>query len=262
MPNTNPPWIFPFGRPVLPRPPSARGRRRSFVLGAYPSALHVEWTSPEGIRIQALPIDNEPTPFWDGDGKGLLFQDWFETVNFGAHNWGWAMLANEKFNGSSGIILNNDCLAPMHIAREDVCITDCLDTYRASVGVFGRLDEYDAFARAHDAPQCSLGAHPNEDAIVREAIQDHSGRLSEELDSARPDQIITLGNAALRVMRTLVQTADDVEIPEQLALANYGHPYHVSCNGRPAMLIPLKHPGQRSAPWSAAHQAWINGLPL
>jgi hypothetical protein len=55
-------YRYPFGRPVEPRR-SFRNRGGYFVLGAYPSALHVHWTAPSGAEIAALAVDNEPAPF-------------------------------------------------------------------------------------------------------------------------------------------------------------------------------------------------------
>jgi hypothetical protein len=49
---------FLFGQPVLPSKPKADGARPLFILGAYPSALHVRWYMPGGQRpIQAVAID-------------------------------------------------------------------------------------------------------------------------------------------------------------------------------------------------------------
>jgi hypothetical protein len=48
---------FPFGIPVAPCPPSASSPRKLFVLGAYPSALHVAWVPPRPYRrVNALAV--------------------------------------------------------------------------------------------------------------------------------------------------------------------------------------------------------------
>ena len=48
--------IFPFGLQILARSPSANEKRRVFILGAYPSALHVKWDPPRPHRtIHAIP---------------------------------------------------------------------------------------------------------------------------------------------------------------------------------------------------------------
>jgi hypothetical protein len=50
------------------------------AIGAYPSALHVRWSPPPGLGkpVAALPVDNEPTPFWNGsrDEVNDLVEDW------------------------------------------------------------------------------------------------------------------------------------------------------------------------------------------
>ena len=84
---------FPFGQPVLPRPPSATGPRPVFVLGAYPSGFHVAWWLPghEDRRTpdaKALIVDNEPEVFWDGAGAADLFEQWRRDVGFDDHSWG------------------------------------------------------------------------------------------------------------------------------------------------------------------------------
>jgi hypothetical protein len=60
---------FPFGAPVASMAVEPKDKSPVFVLGAYPSALHVRWTPPAGAGhkpVQALAVDNEPWPFWDG----------------------------------------------------------------------------------------------------------------------------------------------------------------------------------------------------
>jgi hypothetical protein len=70
---------FPFGAPVLACGTEMPTRQFPvLVLGAYPSALHVRWVPPEGYgrAVAALPVDNEPTPFWDGQQPSA--QDQFQ----------------------------------------------------------------------------------------------------------------------------------------------------------------------------------------
>src|SRR5689334_10265937 len=98
--------VFAFGAPVLPRKPSTSRRQDVFVLGAYPSGLHVSWTPPniEGLAakpIRAIIVDNEPTPFWDGSGAPELFETWRGKVNW-QPEWGTVKLAAPGSNGPSG----------------------------------------------------------------------------------------------------------------------------------------------------------------
>ena len=70
--------VFPFGRPIVECEPVATGRAAMFVLGAYPSALHVRWRPPQGVGrvVQALAVDNEPEPFWTGADEVHRVEQW------------------------------------------------------------------------------------------------------------------------------------------------------------------------------------------
>jgi hypothetical protein len=70
-----------------------KGRSPVFVLGAYPSALHVRWT-PSGAGhkpVQALAVDNEPWPFWDGDDERERVATWYAAV--GREDFEWRQFA-------------------------------------------------------------------------------------------------------------------------------------------------------------------------
>src|SRR5438552_3616039 len=75
---------FPFGQPVAPTRPSAVGPKRLFVLGAYPSALHVRWAPPagQGRVVRALAVDNEPRPFWNGADQEERVLHWQRAVGW------------------------------------------------------------------------------------------------------------------------------------------------------------------------------------
>src|SRR5688572_9595447 len=105
---------FPFGRPVLPCRPLVDGQRNVFVLGAYPSALHVAWTPPSasGARsIRALAVDNEPEPFWDGSDEADQIKVWKDAVDW-LPSWG-EVAPVEQLNGSSGTWLADKVLEPL-----------------------------------------------------------------------------------------------------------------------------------------------------
>lgn len=247
------PYTYPFGQPVTPRPPSASGPRRFFVIGAYPSALHVEWIPPSPFkRIQAIPVDDEPTPFWTGHDQEDRVARWREAVGFKA-SWG-SVRANAKFNGPSGQTVAEKILTPVGITNDTVWITDVLDTYRASVGVAGRIvDTYTPWATSSRVAASKLPPHPSENEIVTEGLRDHRERLLRELGTARPEVVITLGNAALRVLRELV--GDDG--PKKLALEGYGAERSIRLAGGAARWFPLAHPAAPPA-YMAAHEGWLS----
>jgi hypothetical protein len=254
------PEIFPFGRPVLPCPPSADGPRRSFLLGAYPSAIHIRWTPPGDRRtVRAIPVENEPEPFWTGDDQVDRVQRWRAVAGF-SPRWGTAEPAGH-LNGSSGEWVKQRILGPLGLARDEVWITDCLPTYRQSVEVGARLqDTYDPFARTEGLPAAALARHPTEAEIVAEALAEQRQRLLMELAAAQPERIITLGRAALRVLQGLVRTSGKARLqvgPDGTAVGGpYGQPVEVEVAGRSAEWLPLAHP---AAPprYQKAHDAWI-----
>ena len=60
--------VFPFGRPVLPRPARIPDRpAAAVVLGVYPNALHVRWSRNGETIVGSLAVDNEPEVFWTAD---------------------------------------------------------------------------------------------------------------------------------------------------------------------------------------------------
>lgn len=224
-----------------------------FVLGAYPSALHVEWTPPAPWRpVQAIAVDDEPTPFWDGRGQGELVAAWRERVGFDPA-WG-SMRNTSRFNGSSGAWVHEQVLSAFAVDAADVCISDCLDTYRASRGAAARIaDTYASFANAVGLAPARLRAHPSEDEIVEEALRLHGARLTGELSACMPEIVVTLGNAALRVARELVEGASLA--PRRLHPEEYGAAVDVRIGGRATRLTPLAHPAS-PARYQAAHAAW------
>ncbi len=84
-------------------------------------------------------------------------------------------------------------------------------------------------------------------------IADHYGRLTAELRDAAPTTIVTLGNAALRVLRELVPDAEAVE--PRLSPDHYGRRLLIDVNGRSVAWYPLVHPGGRG-PVKQAHSEW------
>lgn len=244
---------YPFGAPVTPRPPSATTARSIFLLGAYPSALHVEWTPPEPWnRVRAIPVDDEPTPFWDGADEVDRIASWATRVGFNAA-WGSVRPVGE-LNGSSGVWVRDMVLVALGAVHADAWVSDCLVTYRASTGATRRLaDTYAPFALSVGLPATQLGDHPSEDAIVDEALRLHHERLSAELCACGPALIVTLGNAALRVARELVDGGR--EVPGKLSVRGYGARYDIGVAGRQARLLPLAHPASPRA-YQEAHQRW------
>lgn len=249
---------FPFGSPVRECRPIASGHRSLFVLGAYPSALHVRWDPPPGSAlrtVKALAVDNEPEPFWAGAGQIALIDAWRQARRW-QHDWG-SIAPVLCLNGSSGEKFERRILAPLHIDRGDTWITDCLDTYRMSNGMRNAIAVvYNPFSVAHNLPRADLVVHPSESAIVREAVELHLPRLRKELALASPKRVVTLGNAALRLFRALL---DSPAGPKKLSAdESYGDEFDVETHGATLRWLPLAHPAAPE-PYQRRHDVWMDG---
>lgn len=247
---------FPFGAPVLPCGADSPDRCDALVLGAYPSAIHVRWVPPKatGLKpISALAVDNEPTVFWDGADADTRVRAWSERH----FNPAWGDVAPARLNGPSGSWLRSNVLDPLSAAGAgDQFITDCLTTYRLSSGAALRLaDTYEPMVeRTDDLESAALLSHPSESQIVREALQTQTARLTDQIASASPRVIVTLGNAAARVMTHLCgQTADDGTLRPD----GYGQARAVTVSGRRLAWVSLVHPATPPI-WQARHRDWLS----
>jgi hypothetical protein len=124
---------FPFGQPATRRPArQPAGPAELFVLGVYPSALHVRWRRPDTVTIGALAVDDEPTVFWDGADAHHRINQWRTAVNWRDD---WGTISPAAGNGSSGRIVANEILTPLGITAEQTYFTDCLPYYFVKSGM-------------------------------------------------------------------------------------------------------------------------------
>ena len=206
--------------------------------------LHVRWRPPhgEGRVVQALAVDNEPEPFWTAADEVHRVERWRSKVGW-SDAWG-TVAPVSNLNGPSGLWVEERILDPLGVARADAWITDCLNTYRASVKMRAAVDSvYEPFARAHGLPSAELAPHPSEDQIVSEGIDHHLERLHRELTAAAPDVVVTLGNATLRVLQRLL---GDSAGPAKLTVLGYGTELPVDLDGHRMSWLSLAHPAAQA----------------
>ena len=246
---------FPFGAPVQPCGDQRPERCDAFVLGAYPSAVHVRWVPPRasGRRpISALAVDNEPRVFWDGSDADQRVERWKNQYFDPA----WGEVSTARLNGPSGSWLRSNILDPLSAAGAGShVLTDCLTTYRLSTGAAARLrDTYEPMARETSGLQSAdLQPHPSEAEIVREALDTQGERITGQIAASRPRVIVTLGNAASRVITRLAGAAGS----GKLTADGYGRPLPLSVAGIDLSWIALVHPAA-PAVWQGRHQAWLS----
>lgn len=246
---------FPFGAPVQPCGDQRPNPCDAFVIGAYPSAVHVRWVPPRssGLRpISALAVDNEPTVFWDGADA----DDRVETWKSRYFQPSWGEVSTARLNGPSGAWLRSNILDPLRAAgAESQFVTDCLTTYRLSTGASTRLnDTYEPLAsKTAELESADLQRHPSEAQIVREVLSTQRERLTGQVAAARPKVIVTLGNAASRVISNLA----GVPGSGTLTTDGYGTPSKVSIAGIDLSWVALVHPATPPV-WQERHQAWLS----
>jgi hypothetical protein len=243
---------FPFGRPVLRRRPSAKSRRRVFVLGALPSALHIAWWSPHRKSVRALVVDNEPAPFWAAEDERKQIEAWKAAVGFRVGEWG--EVETSDTNGKTGRWVDEQVLAPLGITRDEACLSYCLDTYAcADLGVVFALDErYQPFAREAGLPEADLAPRPRESALVEQAILMHRERLLKELSVVVPEIVVTLGGSPHRVLRAIAEIQGGRKLRPD---ASYGVEQPLTVGGRKTRWIALCA-SEPSPPYAELHALW------
>lgn len=251
--------MFPFGRPATVRPPrpAIGGPAKVFVLGVYPSALHVRWCRPDGVvRVQALAVDDEPEVFWDGADAEERVKYWAQQVGW-QRSWGWVTASG---NGTSGRAVVRDVLGPLGIERGEAHFTDCYRRYLVKSGAGSQRAAMEAayapFAAARGLPPVSLPGRPADAALVRMAVAEEGGELMAQVRASEADLVVTLGQPAADVLAHL-SAIDRVVLRRD---SGYGSVRRLRIGHAAVNWLPLKHPGQRSSVWQEHHQAWARSL--
>lgn len=253
MPGSPLDGTFPFGRPVQRRRPSAKSKRRLFVLGAAPSALHIAWWSPTRKLVKALAVDNEPTPFWNGADEEEQIAEWKRLVRFHVGEWG-EVATSDVVNGAAGRWLDEHVLAPLGATRDEACLSTCLDTYFADpVMAFAIEERYQPWARDAGMPEARLQPQPRDGALLELAVTSHRERLLHELSVVVPERVITLGKTALRVLRAITET--NVGPARLHPDDRYGVEHPLTLGRRSTLWLALARP-QPSPEYAMAHERW------
>lgn len=246
--------IFPFGRLSTDRPPRLPADRADvFLLGVYPSALHVRWVRPDGVvQVQALAVDDEPEVFWDGADAAERVALWREQVGWQP---GWGRVTPSG-NGTSGRAVVDDVLQPLATTIDRCHVTDCLPRYlvKNGPGSQGKAmsSVYGPFAEARGLPEVSLPRRPSPAGLVRQAIGEERGRLMSQVTASGADRVVTLGQEAADVFAAVCDVGAVVLRPDE----HYGCLRNVRLGARLLAWTPLKHPGLRSPKWQQRHAAW------
>lgn len=227
-----------------------------FVLGIYPSALHVRWHSPNGQVVGALAVDDEPEVFWDGADQHERVARWTHSVGW-CPEWGTVTPAG---NGTSGRSVADRVLGPLGTEPARAHFTDCVRTYFVKHGPRtqgARVKQvYEPLARARGLPPASLPLRPSPAAMVRLALEHDHGFILEELRRSDADTVVTLGQEAADVFAAVAGASRLKLRPTE----SYGQARTVRLGRGALSWFPLVHPGQRMPQWQSAHDAWSRSV--
>jgi hypothetical protein len=242
---------FPFGQPVQAVVQQDRTPKRVFILGVYASAVHARWIGPNGrTRVNALAVASEPYIFWRGDGAEEILSKIQIPAELGR-----LVPPDPKFNGPSGLALDEHYLKPLGLTREDAWLCDLVPHSCMNTGQRAAIKRaYQKNVAEYHLPQATVEGLPSKltDPDRREAIL-------KELRESQAGLLILLGDQPIRWFLRFY-------CPEYKVLSDFGSPYGqrhpIHLDGMALDVLPLAHPrqagrlGLSSEEWFREHQKW------
>lgn len=249
-------YRFPFGQRVQRVEQADRSPKRVFVLGVYASAVHCTWLYATGrVRVQALAVASEPYPFWRGDGAQEIV-DGIEVPEAE----GTLIPAAQKFNGPSGIALDEQILGPLGDSRSESWLCDLLPESRANSGQLAAIDrEYLPLSKQGIVPPATVPPVPSH--FADDARRDE---ILAELQASGAETLVTLGDVPLREFVAPLSGQPPTLSEYGTADADYGVAREVALRGHAVQLLPLVHPRQAagldsySKQWQELHARWVS----
>jgi hypothetical protein len=256
MVGPSPDERFPFGRPVLRRRPSAKSKRRVYVLGTLPSALHIAWWSPTRKLVKALAVDNEPAAFWNGADEKEQIAAWRQVVGFRVGDWG-EVETSDAMNGAAGRWADENVLGPLGVTRDEVCLSTCFETYFTESAMdFAVTDRYQPWARDAGLPEAHLRARPALGEALTLIVETQRERLLHELSVTVPETVVTVGTFPLKVMRLITGDRSAAKLrPDE----SYGAARPLTVGRRSFRWIALAS-SLGTPDYAAAHARWAGAL--
>lgn len=246
---------FPFGHPVRIVAQEDRTPKRVFVLGVYASAVHARWVGNDSEEIvKALAIASEPEVFWRGEGAAEIVQ----TVSIPGEL-GRLEVASRRFNGPSGVALDELLLAPLGLTRDEAWLCDLVPHSCLNSGQKRAIKRaYQPLVRRFGLPEVSVPEVPH-----RFTDERRRGAILGEMQESQAEILIVLGDQPIKWFlrfhathwRRLSDFGSDAE--------SYGRMHQITIEGGPKWVLPLAHPrqvaklGRFSKKWFWLHQSWL-----
>ena len=248
---------FPFGQPVKKVEQFDKSPKKVFILGVYASAVHAKWISAEGkTLVNALAVASEPYIFWKGDCTELILNR--IKLPMGA---GKLIPAEEKFNGPSGKVLDEEYLAPLGLSRDDCWLCDLVPYSMLNPGQEKVLRRNELLFEKFKLKKHSMRSADKVNRIIGDT---RWNEIVSEIKKSKAKYLITLGNEPLI---NLVKGYDPDIKPLNLK-QEYGSIRNIVIDGYPMKLIALVHPRQAgklggySQDWNDIHSEWKRSTAL
>jgi len=245
--------VFPFGQPVKKLEQTDRSPKKVFVLGVYASAVHATWKDHDGkIIVQALAVASEPYIFWKGENP----ESYIPKIN---PKFGTLTPAQKKFNGPSGIALDELFLQPMGWCRDDAWLCDIVPHSCCNQGQDNAIREhYNPFAQKFGLREATTMQVP-----TPLCDKDRPSKILSELQESKASTIILLGDDPIKWFlgefdSHCKRLSNFGETPDK-----YGKEHKINIAGTSYDVLPLVHPrhagrlGIHSEKWAALHDEWV-----
>lgn len=248
-------WRFPFGQPVKKVVQTDRTPKTVFVLGVYASAVHAKWLGKNGKNIvQALAVASEPYIFWKGD----YVEDIIKQIAI-PPSLGKLIPADPKFNGPSGIALDELILKPLGLERGNAWLCDLVPYSCVNPSQKKAIERaYSPINKEFKLPEHTVPPVP-----FKLADNKRRKEISDEFLESKAKTLILLGDQPIKWFLHHYNNQWN-KLSDFGYEKHYGKLWPTKIDGMETSVLPLAHPrqiaklGRSSAKWYNLHQEWLN----
>ena len=247
---------FPFGQPVREVVQTERTRKRVFVLGVYASAVHARWVGVDNdTKVNALAVSSEPYIFWRGENAEEIIQQIVIPKEFGK-----LVPAYRRFNGPSGVALDDLILTPLGLSRADAWLCDLVPHSCVNPAQSKAIERaYLPVAKTYGLPMPTVPPVPK-------ALTDEKRRkaIINEIQESDASTLILLGDKPIQWFLAYFDPRWKRLVDFMRDGQPYGKLHIIQIIGKQMEVLPLAHPrqiaklGLSSSVWDKRHQYWVN----
>lgn len=253
-------YYFPFGQPLKKVEQKDKTPKKAIVLGAYASAVHARWIGADGKqKVTALAVASEPEIFWRGENAAEIIRQIQVPPEMGRLE----APTNKRFNGPSGVVLDELFLKPLGLNRANSWLCDLLPESRVNPAQREAINkQYKPLAAVHGLPEATIPDFV-QSLIGSEA---RTNQILEELEESKADTIILLGDYPIKYFLKKVSNLPYNKLSD---FPEYGTPVQGIIRSKDYSIYALCHPrqagrlGMSNKGWFDKHQQWmINVKPV